>query len=161
MKIKVPKIWAGLSLPLIWTKSKRTAVFPRKSVPKYINTGKIACQLSQSLGAFKILTQYSAELFKILNVRIAILGEDDVLCCAQNFQFIVWPVWNSWQTATICKLTVPTIRDPILIIIAREMIIPVALQTTILNFYEELSKLHLQRVGTKPRLENIVTVGQS
>ena len=57
----------------------------------------------------------------------ATLGEDDVLCCAQDFHFIVWPVWNSWQTATICKLTVPTIRDPILIIRAREMIIPVYL----------------------------------
>ena len=76
---------------------------------------------------------------------------------AQDFQFIVWPVWNSWQTTTICKLTVPAIRDPILIIIAREMIIPVAMQTIIINFCEQFSRLQLQRMLTKPQLENIVT----
>ena len=76
---------------------------------------------------------------------------------AQDFQFIVWPVWNSWQTTTICKLTVPAIRDPILIIIAREMIIPVAMQTIIINFCEQFSRLQLQRMVTKPQLENIVT----
>ena len=31
---KVPKIWAGPSVPLTWTKFKRTAVFPHETDKK-------------------------------------------------------------------------------------------------------------------------------
>ena len=33
----MPKIWAGPSAPLTWTKFKRTAVFPHETAPKWID----------------------------------------------------------------------------------------------------------------------------